>query len=206
MLLALPSDVVSQLGFDNMADIAFAVQMAMDAAEPYLASQLNTDFGAGSYSDMFYIREPRYRDGSGYSTELRLHQGNITAITSVLVSSDVAGFANGDSAVTDVTANVFVDNDKGIVKDFTTPYARQFIKISYTAGFATDPANPASYLISSIPDWLQNACKLKTLIGLVDSPALSEAQIKLDAKLLQSQLNALLSRKIRYAPIAALPL
>ena len=60
--------------------------------------------------------------------------------------------------------------------------------------------------MSSIPDWLQQAAKLNALIGLADSPALTEAMVKLDVKTLQAQYQALLQRKMRYAPLAFIPL
>jgi hypothetical protein len=206
MLLALPNDVRDQLGFDDMSDIAFAIRMAMDAADPYLQAQLNTDFVQGTYVDTFYVREPPYLDGPAVETQFRLRHGMVSALTSVLTAFTPASFSTQGAQVTNVTANVFLEDDRGIVKDFTTRYVRQFVQITYASGFAPDPNNPASYLISAIPDWLQNACKIKTLIGLVDSPVLSEAQIKLDQNLLGSQLVALLSRKLRYAPMSLLPL
>lgn len=219
MLLALPSDVISQLGFDAMTDITFAVNMAMDAAEAYLSAQLNTDFSQGTFVDTFFVEQrPRVE------IEFRLNRGLLSSVTSVLLSPDPTQFATPANCV-NVTANVVPDLDRGVIKDFTTGrstnigpntwgsfqqgYARNFVQITYQAGFATDPSiegPPGSYLISSVPDWLQQACKIKTLLGLVDSPVLSEAQIKLDQNLLGQQLVYLLSRKLRYAPSSILPL
>ena len=204
MLLANPADIISQLGFDSMTDINLATSMAMDAAEAYLAAQLNTDFAAGSFTDVFYVPAPRYVDGPAVSTEFRLSHGLAVVVASALASTPSDFFMN--SAPADVSASLIVDADRGIVKDITNRYRAQTVTITYTSGFAADPDTPNSYLISSVPDWLQNACKLKTLVGLVDSPVLSEAQIKLDSKLLNLQLGQLLSRKLRYAPLSILPL
>jgi hypothetical protein len=208
MLLANPSDVISQLGFDPMTDITFAVNMAMDAAEAYLAAQLNTDFESATYVDTFFVAEPPYRNRGAVRTEFRLSAGLVDSLTSVLTCYDVNDFGISAEA-TDVTANVILNADKGVVQDFKTHYVGTYVQITYSAGFAADPDNvgpPPSYLISTVPDWLQQACKIKTLIGLVDSPVLSEAQIKLDASMLGQQLVYLLSRKLRYAPAALLPL
>ena len=205
MLLANPADVISQLGFDTMTDITLATSMAMDAAEAYLSSQLNTDFLAGTFIDTFYVRQPRYQDGAATSTEFRLSHGLVSSVTSATTTATPADFW-WTAAPADVTADIVLDGDRGIAKDITNRYFRQTVTITYVSGFAVDPDTPNSYLISSVPDWLQNACKLKTLVGLVDSPVLSEAQIKLDSKLLNLQLGQLLSRKLRYAPLAILPL
>jgi len=208
MLLAETADVISQLGFDSMTDINFAVSMAMDAAEPYLSAQLNTGFEKGTYVDTFFVREPRYRDGPAVSTEFRLRRGLVSSITSVLTNADPCGFGNlsADTLTKNITDHVTLHSDKGVVKDFKTHYMSQWVQITYVAGFDTDPNTANSYLISEVPDWLQNACKIKTLIGLVDSPVLSEAQIKLDPRLLTQQLVSLLSRHLRYAPLSLLPL
>ena len=50
---------------------------------------------------------------------------------------------------------------------------------------------PQSYLTSSVPDWLQQAATLNCLIGMADLPVLSEAQIKLDTKVLGAQYDVL---------------
>jgi len=205
MLLANPADIISQLGFDPMPDITLATTMAMDAAEAYLSSELNTDFLAGTFTDTFYVAQPRYQDGPACSTEFRLSHGLVGSITSAMATSGPAQFW-WTTAPNDVTADILLDGDKGIAKDVTNRYYRQTITITYASGFAADPNNPNSYLLTAVPDWLQNAAKLKTLVGLVDSPTLSEAQIKLDSKLLNMQLGQLLSRKLRYAPLAILPL
>ena len=205
MLLANPADIIAQLGFDSMTDINLATSMAMDAAEAYLSAQLNTSFLLSSYVDTFFVPAPRYQDGPAVSTEFRLSQGLLISTSSIYTAPTVAGLATGTEISANFTWNGN-DGDKGVIRDLTTRYVRQFVQITYTAGFAVDPDNPNSYLISSVPDWLQNACKLKTLVGLVDSPVLSEAQIKLDSKLLGLQLVQLLSRKLRYAPLSILPL
>ena len=45
-----------------------------------------------------------------------------------------------------------------------------------------------------------------TVAGLADSPALSEAQIKLDKTVLGIRYSSLINRKLRYAPLSILPL
>ncbi len=207
MLLAAVADIRSQLGFDDMTDVNAAISMAMDAAESMLASRLNTEFGKGTFVDMFYVRSPPFIDGQAVETQFRLRRGLISSLTSVIWSQQLSSFGD-TSATTDVTVNAVLHPDKGIVKDFTTRYERTYVQITYVAGFDLDTSvsPPVSYLLTEVPDWLQNAAKLLTLIGLVDAPILSEAGIKLNAKMLTDQFNTLTSIHLRYAPISVLPL
>ena len=204
MLLAAVADIRSQLGFDDMTDVNAAISMAMDAAESMLASRLNTEFGKGTFVDMFYVRSPPFIDGQAVETQFRLRRGLISSLTSVIWSQQLSSFGD-TSATTDVTVNAVLHPDKGIVKDFTTRYERTYVQLTYVAGFDLDTSvsPPVSYLLTEVPDWLQNAAKLLTLIGLVDAPILSEAGIKLNAKMLTDQFNTLTSIHLRYAPISA---
>ena len=207
MLLTTVAQIVQQLGFDPMTDVGFALQTTLDAAEAMLASQLNTSFEEATVVDTFYVKEPHVMDGSYVESQFRLSRGLVTSITSVLTANQPSLFTTTGSFV-NVTPNVVLEKDKGVVRDFTTNYRRQFVQFTYVAGFDTDPTSgnpPTSYMISEVPDWLQNAARLTALIGVADNAALSEAQIKLDVKTMQLQLAALLSRKLRYAPSAFLP-
>jgi hypothetical protein len=206
MLLASIADIRDQLGFDDMTDVNSAITMSMDAAESMLASVLNTEFDRGTFVDTFYVREPPFRDGPAVETEFRLRRGLVQSLTSVLWCADNTAFGD-PSSTTDVTAIAVLHPDKGVVKDFKTHYRQVYVQITYVAGFDPNANSPPDgYLLSEVPDWLQNACKLHTLIGLADAPVLSEASIKLDTKLLTAQLNALLTIRLRYAPCSLLPL
>lgn len=205
MLLASVTDILNNLGFDAMTDISVAATMALDAAEAQLASVLNSEFEQGTFTDTFYVSAPPYRDGPVCETEFRLRRGLLTSLTSMRYSPTVAGLTDSTVYV-DVTATVQLHPDKGIVKDYTTPYRRKYVQITYAAGFAADTGNPASYNLTAVPDWLQQAAKTAALLSLADSPALSEAQIKLDKMVLGIKYNSLINRKLRYAPLSILPL
>ena len=156
---------------------------------------------------MFYVRSPPFMDGQAVETEFRLRRGLVQSLTSVLWCEDNTAFGDPTST-TDVTAVAVLHPDKGIVRDFKTRYRRAYVQITYVAGFEPDTSvsPPVSYLLTEVPDWLQNAAKLRALIGVADAPVLSEAAIKLDTKMLSTQLNALLSRHLRYAPSSLLPM
>jgi len=208
MLLTTVAQIVHQLGFDPMTDVGFAVQTTLDAADAMLSSMLNTEFEQATVVDTFYVKEPKGQDGSSVESEFRLSRGLVSSLTSVLVASQPNVF-NVPASVVDITANVILDADRGIIRDFQTRYRRQFVQVTYVSGFDTDPTSgtpPTSYLLSEVPDWLQNAARLMALIAVADNAALSEAQLKLDVKTMGFQLAALLARKLRYAPSAFLPL
>ena len=205
MLLASVSDILDDLGFDAMTDITASATLALDAAEAQLASVLNTEFDQGTFVDTFYVSEPPYLDGPVSETEFRLRRGLATSLTSIRYAGTVQSLADASVAI-DITATAQLHPDKGIVKDFVTRFRRQFVQITYVAGFPPDTSNPASYLISTVPDWLQQAAKAAAMLSLADSPALAEAQIKLDKTVLGIKYNALINRKLRYAPLSILPL
>ena len=201
MLLAPVNEIREQLGFDDMTDINSAVTMALSAAEPQLAAVLNTEFDRGVFTDTFYVREPPFRDGPAVETEFRLRRGLVKEVTSVLLCNDPDAFDDPTSTI-DVTAKTTLHSSKGIVRDFKTHYMRQYVQITYDAGFDADDAG----VYQNVPDWLKNAAKLQAMINMADSPVLSEAQIKLDTKMLSLEMTALLSRHLRYAPMSLLPL
>jgi hypothetical protein len=205
MYLASVAAIRQKLGFDDMTDINFAIDTALDAAESQLATRLETEFDQGAFVDTFYVRVPPYCDGPAFETQFKLRRGLITSLVSVKYADTPETLAD-PTQLTDVTATVQLHPDKGLVKDFTTRYVGKYVQISYQAGFAVDPKNGDSYLISSVPQWLQQAATLNALVGMADSPVLSEASIKLDVKSLGSQYDALTGRHLRYAPIAVLPL
>ena len=227
MLLASVDAILGALGFDAMTDITNAATMALDAAEAQLSTVLDTDFTQGSFVDTFYVEEPPFRSGPAVATEFRLSHGMVSALTQVLANGDPTGFATDPVAVysngtgwafafspgqnLDVSANSASQFDtkskeRGVVRYFKTRYQRTWVQITYAAGFAVDPLNPASYDLTTVPDWLQQAARINALIGLADSPALSEASVKLDTATLARQYNALTARKVRYAPMSILPL
>jgi hypothetical protein len=207
MLLASVQEIRDRLGFDDMTDIMFAAQMALDAATPQIEAMLNTSFTQGSYVETFYVEKPPYIVKQAFRTKFRLNNGFV-ALTSVKSSYELAAFsaAPPSTTVKDVTSTVMVDVDRGIVDDINNRYEWQYVQIAYSAGFPPDPNDSDSYDLTQIPDWLKQAAKLRAMIGMADDASLSEAGIKLDTKTLWAQFNALVSRKMRYAPTAKMPL
>jgi hypothetical protein len=207
MLLASVNEIRERLGFDDMTDIMFSARMALDAATPQIEAALNTSFTPAAYVETFFVETPPYQVKQAVRTKFRLNNGFV-ALTSVKTTYQLSDFylSPPTSTVLDITSAVMVDADRGIVDDINTVYCSQFVQIAYTAGFAADADDPDSFLLSAIPNWLQQAAKLRAMIGMADDASLSEAGIKLDTKALWAQFNALVARKLRYAPTAKMPL
>jgi len=193
MLLASMTDIRERLGFDDMTDINFAATMALDAATPQIEAMLNTSFTQGSCVETFFVEKPPYMNRQAFRTKFRLNNGFVT-LTSVKSAYELAAFSE------------IVDTDRGIVDDINNRYTLQYVQIAYTAGFPVDGVNADSYDLTAIPDWLQQAAKLRAMIGMADDAAVSEAGIKLDTKMIWAQFNALVSRKMRYCPTGRMPL
>lgn len=204
MFLADPVELREQLGFEDMTDITDAVCMALDAAEPILASLLNTEFTIGTGQDTFYLKRPSYVNYPMFSTEFRLSHGLITSMNSVVKA--ILPKVLGTADAIDIMPDMEFDLDKGSAKDVTNEYCHQFVRFNYTYGFPVSGSDPRSYDLTVVPNWLKQAAKTQALLLLADHPTLTEANIKLDKPTLSSQLRAQLARKVRYLPCGVLPL
>ena len=213
MYLAAISDLREQLGFDDMTDINTAIGDALDAAETQLASILRTEFNQVTVTDQFYI-EDTPRQGRAVKTELLLTRGFLIGQpTSIIVNEispisltafDLVQANYGGNA--GPLPNFIFGLEKGHGIDTTNFYNATYINVTYTAGFEPDPTTPDfSYLISSVPKWLQNAAKLLALLLLADNAVITEAGITIDKRLTEQQARLLCQPKIRYKPLALDP-
>jgi len=202
MLLASVQGIRESLGFDDMTDINSAIEMALHAAEPQLAAILDTSFERSEVTDTFWVPAPGFRQGGHVRTEFRLSRGLLASAPSIS-ASPIASLSPSD---TDLSSVMKVDHEKGVARDWTTHFDNQYVTFHYQSGFEVDPDNDQSYNLSQVPSWLQEAAKLKCLLHLAGNPALTEAGINLDKKVLEAQYTALINKHIRYAPTALLPL
>ena len=201
MLLTAVQGIRESLGFDDMTDINFAIEAALQAAEPQLAAQLGTSFARKAVTDTFFVPRPGYEDGRHVQTEFRLSRGLVVP-TPVAIRAYDPQLIDTDARAVE---GVRYDLDKGIGRDWVTHYEGEYVRFSYEAGFEVG-ASPESYELTQVPNWLQEAAKLLALLHLADSPTLTEANVKLEKLMLSQQLKALLSDHIRYAPMALLPM
>lgn len=203
MLLAPVAEIREHLGFDDMVDINEAIKGALHAAEPYLAAALGTPFERVNCVDIFYVNEP-YTQGALVRTELRLRRG-LVALDGFSVTSSESPVGL-DTAGTVRTSDFELQSDLGVAVDIRNNYQRTYLRVAYTAGFEVDKQNPDSYDLTQVPSWLRELAKLQALIALETHPALEEAGIKQDTKMLDSKLTTILRGRMRYTPSALLPL
>lgn len=193
MLLASVQEIREELGFDDMQDINSAIKMALNAAEALVGATLRTSFERRTVTDTFFVPRPSVSVGGNHKTEFLLSQG----------------FVTGTPIVTPDNGLVFL-NEKGVARDLNTAYSNERVTITYEAGFEAQvsgdpPVQTGSYVLDQVPPWLKEAVKIKVLMMLAKLPAITEAGIELDVKMLDQQYGSLINTHIRYAPAALLP-
>lgn len=209
MFLASVRVIREQLGFDDMTDINAAIEMALNSAEAQLAAQLGTQFGRTQLVDTFWVYEPGFRQGNHVETQLRLRRGMVAGEPEIVSASSVSLLAQGNTMT-----GIQLDAEKGVLTDYTTDYYRRYVRVSYTAGFEAEmedvengePRPTGSYVLSQVPEWLQEAAKLKALIHLSSSETIKDAGITIDVKAIDAQLAAIVNQHLRYTPLALLPI
>jgi hypothetical protein len=204
MLLASVTAIRDQLGFDDMSNITDAITGALHTAEALLSARLGTPFDAGAFSDTFYVDEPGFIQGDMYKTEFKLTRGFVQDVTEVSLTTPTSMYfivRDQPSLITSLATN----KEKGLCLDVATFYRRSWVKISYTAGFTVDDTDPASYDLTKVPSWLQQLASLRAMLLLNGTGPLENAGIKLDAKTLGSEIEAIIQQHMRYFPTALLP-
>lgn len=205
MMLANPADIREALGFDDMSDIGQAIRGSLNATTAILSARLGSPFEETEVTDRFFV-PPGHNPPGTISTEFRLSRGFVKEITAATFSDswEAIGLRTPDI----MPALVMDQHDKviGRIRDYTTPYSRAYMQVSYTAGFPVSPDDKDMYDPSVVPDWLQEAAKLRALIGLAGSPSFKQAEIVLDTKVMADELSALLVPNLRYIPLGIFPL
>ena len=204
MFLADIDGIREQLGFNQMVDIDNAIEAALNSATAQLSGVLQTSFDVEDVEDVFWVERAPLSQGPHRLTEFRLSRGFVSNLVSVRRTQVEGLFQNDQPA--DVLAAIKLDKDKGYARDWSTWYDRNYVTFAYRAGFPRDAGNPARFDLAIVPEWLQEAAKLQALILLADHPTLTEAQIKLDTRMLGLQLEATVTPRLRYTPNALMPL
>jgi hypothetical protein len=209
MLLASVETIRNALGFDSMTDINAAITAALNSAEPQLAVQLSTNFEQQTVTDVFWAKEPVEKTFPHVRTQFWFSQGFISSTPTV----SAVQLRGGPFEWIDSTSDPFIIADgalvynleKGVATDWMTPYHHCRVTFTYQAGFPLDDTDE-SYDLTQVPAWLQEAAKLLTLIRLADSPIITEAGVRIDVPTIKLQLDSLLAKHTRYAPLALIPL
>lgn len=203
MLLGDVADIRNDLNFDDMPDINEAIEAALLAAYPELVAALGTELTQATVTDFFYAPEPGFYQDGYVETKFKLRRGFVQALTEMARGPTRISFGTSGAIV--FTDEVILDADRGFVSDYATPYFRQWVRITYQAGFAAKTGDPKSFDLDTVPDWLLQAAKMQAKLHLAGAPVMESAAVKINSSTLKAGLRALLSTKSRYAPTAILP-
>jgi len=220
MLLCTVQRVLDDLGFDtsNMPNINKASAAALNFAEETLATALGTVFFQQTLTDQYFVKEPCFEKAGNVRTTFKLSQGFIDStvplIGALITKTDRINQAAENSDISANLSMLRMRNDatgfeRGVVVDQTNNYSNVWVSITYKAGFPVGPddvkSGAAAYDLTKVPEWLQTAAHLTARIFLQSNPSLEDPQIKLDTKLMQCKLDAILAGHTRYAPGSLLP-
>ena len=206
MLLAPAKKIADQLGFSaDMYDAMAAFTAALHAATPILAGRMDSDFGRGEITDVFFAETAGFETHSFASTQFRLSHGFVSKIEEI-----TAGHGQGAErprAIHQREVTTFaptLDKDRGIVTQIDTRFRGQMVSIRYTKGFEEHEVDDEP-TYKDVPNWLSQAAILQALVLLQGNAVLTQAEIRLDTRMHQAQLDAMVQSKVRYAPAALLP-
>ena len=208
-LIADPNDVMADLGYDTrMTNIVAASRSALRMATASLASALQTDFSQSVVVDTYFVERPSdSRRHGDFSTEFWLSQGFVNAQPLFAGAyADSAASLTDASSVSNVSAAMLVDLERGVAVDTLNQYHRSWVRLVYTKGFPLSASDPTLFDLAVVPDWLQECGTIMAKIALQSNPALEDPQIKMDSKLLQAQVASILRPHLRYAPAATKPI
>ena len=206
MLLASVANIRTQFGFDDMTDINDEIRGALQAAEPYLSVILQTSFLFQTSIDTFFVLNPGHVVQNHCQTEFKLRHGLVGTVLEVATVNSINQFGTGD--VRDIGAVMALSSERGVLMDYQTWYDRQFVRVTYTSGFMPASSDPAeeSYDLLMVPPWLQEVATQYAVLQLAGGPSFEQAGITVDRTSLRTQIDAILSGKRRYAPVALDPL
>lgn len=206
----LPVATVRQrLGFDNLTVVNDAIQLAIDAASVHLEGALRTSFLHSAVSDTFWVGNLDSAWNGSFHEKFKLTRGflSTTASVDIRYASSLKRLSTaGNYTLVSLTENTILDYEKGVVDVLDIDLRKQYVRISYEAGFDPDTADSTIYNQSQIPDWLEQAALFRTMLDLQSVPTLrNEEASQLDNVQLSQTLSDMLARHIRYSPAAKKP-
>lgn len=178
-----------------------AATSAISIATAVIEARLDTLFDKATTVDTFLDVAGGVWQGSAFFTKFKLSRGFIQGNVTGSFAPTLAAFGT-DEEVTGLS--LVVDAEAGVVTETAADLQFQFLRLSYQAGFDVEGADPLLYKQSQVPAWLKECCKLLALVTMENVPAQEKAGTKQDTKMLAKQCEAILSRRVRYAPGAVL--
>lgn len=132
--------VRSRLSLPDDSGINAAITSAIDAALPSLRSTLQTEFDAGSSTDLFFIDPEVHRAIAGFYT-LKARNGFLK--TDSVLFATATSFSDLQSTAPILVPSILLE-EKGFVR-ISDEYSGKYVKLVYDFGFAES---------DDIPEWL----------------------------------------------------
>lgn len=218
MRLTTLATVATAMGLDSGLDTENAVLDAIESATDSLAGWSRNTFERTSRQDDFAVNLGELGAGCDI-IGLALKQGFVAATPALTVKAARALAVFGTADEVNLTSQVDVDKEKGVVsfsRDadfgeiiFSSIRARQMVseawwfRVTYTAGLLPDANDPDLY--AGVPPWLVRAANLQARISLNAHPAFVANQTTTDYKMIETQLVHIMASRLRYLPSAVTP-
>lgn len=232
--LAKVETVVLRGGFKDIEDLKVVLAAHLDGATTHLQTQVRSRFDrVVDFEDFFYVDSDEEPFITGFRN-LRTRTGSIRTEAGMVKLYLSRGFVDPNATLTVERAfelqdfktavqvfeikNNFIDinNERGILTITDSDPAiglflepridREFIRVTYTAGFTVKKSTDLNKeLFQAVPDWLEEAAILRTiqLYGLGTGASMKEAQ---RTRALAAGLGNLVEPFIRFVPNARKPL
>lgn len=200
MRLASLAAMQEAMGVANGEDSVNAMLSALETATANLGAALRfASFDRETRQDDFYLRLDQQPADVPFA-KLALSRGFVDADTAVVVAA-AGTYAELAAAPVDVTAQVDIDHEKGVVSIPASIELGGWFRVSYTSGFTSD--DQATY--ADVPEWLARAAQLDARIALNAHPSFVANATATDTRMLERQLAGIVQGRMRYLPWAVLP-
>ena len=103
---------------------------------------------------------------------LRLTRGFLTGAPTLTFANTFEALTTLPTTIT--TSNYVADLETGLVNVVGLDLSCQYLRASYSAGFAADPNEKGQFDPDDVPTWLQKAARLQARLALNDQPFMTE--------------------------------
>jgi len=209
MALIVDAEVVrKRMAASSVEEVVRAIETAIESGTVHLEGVLGTPFARATVVDTFHVQWTM--EFSGRKTQqLQLSAGLLASDpSSIVVAASLAALADSPTQLLG-ELDVLVDREKGLVT-IERDLSGMYVRVSYEAGF-TQLASGEVAVYQGVPAWLQEAGVVAAYLQAEMNPSIrAYVAQSLDGGpspgTIASQLDAVIARHLRYAPIALSPI
>lgn len=222
-----------RLGYDDIATINDAIEEALESATVVTEDAIRTNLARATVDDIFFVvrgQEFNIRATTRFSnrtrpfgiqgltpsgavaTELKLNRGFVDSGETIQVEAantlrNVLG--TGDGQLTDLKSPddfTLLEADKGVMRIHEFLLTNCYVRVRYTAGFATDGGCPEKLVVGAGNEWVEELGALFTTLLLNGNPVVRRDPMdEMQVKTIRSQIDKIILNNPRYAPGAWKP-